>query len=561
MARLCLAATEADALGTHQQRAPFDRLGGLPAFFYVPSYAAMGLRVVPGFFLGILAGAVVLTWLYNSSGGSVVAVVLWHASFNFVTASPNAGGLVAAVTSSLVMVWAVAVVWRYGGATLMNATPAARSVRANRRERARALPGDELIPEPIGAQTHAVTIRRSPRDVWRWLAQMGAGSRAGWYSYDLIDNGGHRSAVRIVPELQDVAVGLVFPALPGETHGFVVVRCDPEHSLVLAWPSEDGKCLATWGFTLDETAPERTRLVVRARAGGPGLSLPRVARLDRPAVRAAGALHHAAQATARSRVARGTPAQKRLNEETVMRTIRSAVRWLLGGGALAAAGYATTVGITWVRYGRANPARGAEADPLLDRFIPSYEVVERHHVPVAAPAEITLQAAFDLDLKQSVIVRGIFKGRELIMGSQPADTTAGPRGLAAQAKAWGWGVLAEIPGREIVFGAVTQPWLADVVFRAVPPDEFAAFREPDYVKIVWSLRADPTGAEASIARTETRVATTDKAARAKFRRYWSFVSPGIWLIRRMSLGLLKTEAERRAREEREQRSELRETVK
>ena len=55
---------------------------------------------------------------YNSSSGSVLTVALWHASFNFVTASPNAGGLVAAVTSTLVMVWAIAVVWRCDWTTL-----------------------------------------------------------------------------------------------------------------------------------------------------------------------------------------------------------------------------------------------------------------------------------------------------------------------------------------------------------------------------------------------------------------------------------------------------------
>lgn len=90
----------------------------LPAFFYVPSYVALGLRILPGFFLGILAGAIVLTWLYNSSHGSVLAVVLWHASFNFVSASPNASGFAAAVTSTLIMVWAVVIVLRYRTATL-----------------------------------------------------------------------------------------------------------------------------------------------------------------------------------------------------------------------------------------------------------------------------------------------------------------------------------------------------------------------------------------------------------------------------------------------------------
>ena len=102
----------------------------LPAFFYVPSYTAIGLRILPGFFLGILAGAIVLTLLYNSSRGSVLAAVLWHASFNFVTGSPNATGLVAAVTSTLVIVWAVTIVWRYDWTSLANGSIRARSARA-----------------------------------------------------------------------------------------------------------------------------------------------------------------------------------------------------------------------------------------------------------------------------------------------------------------------------------------------------------------------------------------------------------------------------------------------
>jgi hypothetical protein len=112
-------------------------------------------------------------------------------------------------------------------------------------------------------------------------------------------------------------------------------------------------------------------------------------------------------------------------------------------------------------------------------------------------------------------------------------------------------VLAEVPGREVVMGAATQPWLPDVVFRPLPPEEFATFCEPDYVKIAWTLRADPVSATDSIFRTETRVTTTDGPARAKFRRYWAFVAPGVILIRRLSLGPLKADAERRWRDRRD----------
>jgi hypothetical protein len=130
-----------------------------------------------------------------------------------------------------------------------------------------------------------------------------------------------------------------------------------------------------------------------------------------------------------------------------------------------------------------------EAGRLLDEFIPAYEVVERHHVRVAAPAAIALAAACDMDLAESAIVRGIFRGRELILGAQP-DKVRSPRTLLAWAKELGWAVLAETPDREIVLGVVTRPWDAKPVFRPLPPGEVAGFHEPGYAKIAWTLRAD-----------------------------------------------------------------------
>ena len=89
-----------------------------------------------------------------------------------------------------------------------------RSVHALRSERSRGLSGDELLPDAVSSLTHAITIRRPPREVWPWLVQMGAG-RAGWYSYDFIDNGRQPSARRILPELQRIDVGEILPQCPG----------------------------------------------------------------------------------------------------------------------------------------------------------------------------------------------------------------------------------------------------------------------------------------------------------------------------------------------------------
>src|SRR4051812_5917010 len=106
-----------------------------------------------------------------------------------------------------------------------------RSVRATLAEARRPLPGDELIAEAIGSFTHGVTIDRPPGDVWPWLVQMGAGTRAGWYSYDFLDNGRRPSADRIVPDLQAIGAGALFPALPGVTDGFHALKLEQERYL------------------------------------------------------------------------------------------------------------------------------------------------------------------------------------------------------------------------------------------------------------------------------------------------------------------------------------------
>jgi hypothetical protein len=114
-------------------------------------------------------------------------------------------------------------------------------------------------------------------------------------------------------------------------------------------------------------------------------------------------------------------------------------------------------------------------------------------------------------------VSAIFKTRELVLRAIP-DERPQPRGVLAATLALGWGVLAEVPDREVVVGAVTKPWEANVTFHALPADQFAAFSEPGFVKIAWTLRADPIDDDTSVFRTETRAVATDATARARFRR-------------------------------------------
>ena len=362
-----------------------------------------------------------------------------------------------------------------------------RSVAATADEHARTLPGDALIADAVGQLTNAVTIQRPRRDVWPWLAQMGAGSRAGWYSYDRLDNAGTPSARRIIPSLQHVIVGTLFPALPGRTDGFIAVGVKPGEHLVLVWVGQDAAPLVTWAFVLEEDGPATTRLVVRARASRkyPFLGLPTF--LGNPIIRV---IHFVMQR-----------------------------RQLLG---------------------LAERVEGL--DELLNQFIPDYDIIERYRVRVEATPQAAMAAARHIDLRDSALIRAIIKLRALAMGDKP-DETERPRGLIAETTSMGWRVLAEDPGREVVVGAVTQPWVKDVMFRGLDPEEFAAFREPGYVKIAWTLRVDSVWPDATVFATETRAVATDDEARRKFRHYWRRVVPGTIAIRWLLLRLLKKEAE------------------
>ncbi|HEY0604296.1 MAG TPA: hypothetical protein VGD58_15355, partial [Herpetosiphonaceae bacterium] len=102
-----------------------------------------------------------------------------------------------------------------------------------RAEAAQSLPGDTFVPHPRWQVTCAITIYAPAAQIWPWLVQLGC-RRGGWYSYDLLDNGGIPSADRILPAYQHLALGDSVPALPKGNFGFPVALIEPERVLTLA---------------------------------------------------------------------------------------------------------------------------------------------------------------------------------------------------------------------------------------------------------------------------------------------------------------------------------------
>jgi hypothetical protein len=127
-------------------------------------------------------------------------------------------------------------------------------------EVARAMPGDDVVKHPTFNATRAVTIQARPEEIWPWLVQIGI-KRAGWYSYDWLDNLGIPSADHIVPELQHIAVGDLIPMSPDGKQGFWVK--DFETNRWMLWWDKQGD--DTWYWGLYPQDDSQTRLITRVR--------------------------------------------------------------------------------------------------------------------------------------------------------------------------------------------------------------------------------------------------------------------------------------------------------
>lgn len=180
----------------------------------------------------------------------------------------------------------------------------------------------------------------------------------------------------------------------------------------------------------------------------------------------------------------------------------------------------------------------------IDCFMPRADIRESHDVIVNAPAWLVFDVAEHFDIEKVLPVRAIFWLRTRFfglpykrLGKSLVDTTL----------ALGWERLSYTPQREIVMGAVTQPWVGDVKFRGIPREYFESFGEPGVVKIAWTLEAHSLSASRTRFRTQTRVLATDDGARNRFAAYWRTFSIGIIAIRWFAGEAVKREAERRFR--------------
>ncbi len=123
----------------------------------------------------------------------------------------------------------------------------------------RSMVGDDIVNKPTFVASRAVTIHASPAQIWPWIIQVGY-KRAGFYSWDILDNDGIPSSESIIPEYQNLQVGDRIP-LSKNSNALVSVLKINEHLALIFEPDS----LATWVWGLYQDQSGSTRMVTRLR--------------------------------------------------------------------------------------------------------------------------------------------------------------------------------------------------------------------------------------------------------------------------------------------------------
>jgi len=177
---------------------------------------------------------------------------------------------------------------------------------------------------------------------------------------------------------------------------------------------------------------------------------------------------------------------------------------------------------------------------LLDRFLPEYDVSKRHSIEIPAPRERVFDALGRYDFGSSLVTRALMGLRGY--GWRRRRAAEGQAAsLSERLGRFGFTLLGETPGEELVFGLVGRFWRPDGGLRRISAAEFESFAEPGFAKAAWNLRVGSglhlphAGSGLHLPHcelsTETRVACFGEATRRKFLLYWRLIEPFSGAIR------------------------------
>ena len=179
---------------------------------------------------------------------------------------------------------------------------------------------------------------------------------------------------------------------------------------------------------------------------------------------------------------------------------------------------------------------------LIDDFLPTYDVRERHQTRVRAPLDKVYSAVQELDLREAKLSMLLFRLRGM-----PAGKTAPACFKLDDFLKMRFILLGERANEELLLGLVGRFWTPSGELLRLSATAFRDFNQPGYAKAAWNFSLAEQPDKTVLLETETRVLCLDEASRRRFRLYWLFVGTFSGLIRREILQAVKQSAERAQR--------------
>jgi hypothetical protein len=178
-------------------------------------------------------------------------------------------------------------------------------------------------------------------------------------------------------------------------------------------------------------------------------------------------------------------------------------------------------------------------DMLIDEFLPSYDIRERHHIIVRAPIDKVYVAVRQLDLSQAKLSMFLMWLRGIPNGISAPSCFTLDDFLKMR-----FILLGEKPNEELLLGVVGRFWTLSGELRRLDSEGFRKFDEPGFAKAVWNFSLSERTDSSVLLETETRIYCTDDASRRRFRLYWLVIGAFSGLIRREVLRAVRQNAER-----------------
>lgn len=165
---------------------------------------------------------------------------------------------------------------------------------------------------------------------------------------------------------------------------------------------------------------------------------------------------------------------------------------------------------------------------LIDEYLSTYDVKEIHSIGINNSMNGIYEQMLSCDIT-SPLIKFLFRIRGM-----PKDL----RRIEDLVRL-GFIKLQEQPGKEILFGMLTNNPMFNCCYPNISPSDFIQNSDSSVVKAVINFSLQKTENGNSIISTETRVWCSNKKIRSKFKLYWFFIGPFSQLIRKSMLRQIK----------------------